>query len=250
MKTAYYKEFSHELNREMEFKVYGHAGVPCLVFPAQNGRFYDFENFGMVDAASDYIENGKLQLFCCDSIDEESWSNDNEDPRRRIEQHERWFHYIVDELVQRIKSISEESNGYPCKGIMTTGCSMGGFHAANFFFRRPDIFNKVATMSGVFDAKFFFNDYEDELVHKNSPIEYLSQMEADHPNQEYYKKNDMIFCCGQGAWEGDMLDNMHRLEEIFAKQKWNAWFDYWGYDVSHDWPWWRKQFPYFLQFIL
>ena len=43
MKVAYYKEFSHELNRDMEFKVYGHAGKPCIVFPAQNGRFYDFE---------------------------------------------------------------------------------------------------------------------------------------------------------------------------------------------------------------
>jgi esterase/lipase superfamily enzyme len=25
-----------------------------------------------------------------------------------------------------------------------------------------------------------------------------------------------------------------------------AWFDYWGYDVNHDWPWWRRQLPYFL----
>ncbi|NLB08307.1 MAG: esterase, partial [Clostridiales bacterium] len=22
--------------------------------------------------------------------------------------------------------------------------------------------------------------------------------------------------------------------------------DYWGYDVHHDWPWWRIQMPYFL----
>ena len=51
MNVEYYKELSHELNRDMEFKVYGHTGIPCLVFPAQNGRFYDFENFGMIDAA-------------------------------------------------------------------------------------------------------------------------------------------------------------------------------------------------------
>ena len=51
MNVEYYKELSHELNRDMEFKVYGHTGIPCLVFPAQNGRFYDCENFGMIDAA-------------------------------------------------------------------------------------------------------------------------------------------------------------------------------------------------------
>ncbi len=25
-----------------------------------------------------------------------------------------------------------------------------------------------------------------------------------------------------------------------------AWIDLWGYDVNHDWPWWRKMLPYFL----
>ena len=33
MNVEYYKELSHELNRDMEFKVYGHTGIPCLVFP-------------------------------------------------------------------------------------------------------------------------------------------------------------------------------------------------------------------------
>ena len=41
MKVEYYKEYSHELNRDMEFKVFGHAGKPCLVFPSQDGRFFD-----------------------------------------------------------------------------------------------------------------------------------------------------------------------------------------------------------------
>ena len=47
MKTAYYKEYSHNLGRDMEFKVYGHGGKPMLVFPCQDGRFFDFEDRGM-----------------------------------------------------------------------------------------------------------------------------------------------------------------------------------------------------------
>lgn len=23
-----------------------------------------------------------------------------------------------------------------------------------------------------------------------------------------------------------------------------------GYDVAHDWPWWQKQFPYFINHML
>ena len=31
MKTAYYREFSQNLHRDMEYKIYGHAGKPVLV---------------------------------------------------------------------------------------------------------------------------------------------------------------------------------------------------------------------------
>ena len=30
----------------------------------------------------------------------------------------------------------------------------------------------------------------------------------------------------------------------------NLWVDLWGYDVNHDWPWWHKQVPYFLPYLL
>ena len=29
-----------------------------------------------------------------------------------------------------------------------------------------------------------------------------------------------------------------------------AWVDYWGFDVSHDWPWWFKQVSYFVPELL
>ena len=48
METKVYKEYSNCLGRDMEFKVYGHGGKPVLVVPSQNGRYFDFENFGMV----------------------------------------------------------------------------------------------------------------------------------------------------------------------------------------------------------
>lgn len=36
---TYYKEWSSVLNREMEFKVYGSAGVPVLALPARAAAF-------------------------------------------------------------------------------------------------------------------------------------------------------------------------------------------------------------------
>ena len=168
MNVEYYKELSHELNRDMEFKVYGHTGIPCLVFPAQNGRFYDFENFGMIDAAHEYVDAGRIQFFCCDSIDNETWSNVDGNPRERMEQHERYYHYIIDELILRIQEISTYANsGKEPHDMMTCGCSLGAFHALNFFLRRPDLFNRVLAMSGLYHADYFFHDYHDELTYRN-----------------------------------------------------------------------------------
>ena len=72
MEKRYYSEYSQCLDRNMDFIVYGHSGVPLLVFPAQDGHPQDYENFGMVDVIKDKIENGYVQLFCVGSIDEES----------------------------------------------------------------------------------------------------------------------------------------------------------------------------------
>lgn len=250
MKTEYYKQYSHELNREMEFKVYGHAGIPCLVFPAQNGHFYDFDNFGMIEAAKSFIDTGRIQFFCCDCIDQETWSDESQNERYRLEQHERWFHYIIDELVPQIHEISSRSNKKDADGIMTTGCSMGALHALNFFLRKPDIFNKVLAMSGIYNADFFFHGYHDELTYLNSPMNYLPNLVENHPYLELYRKADIILCCGQGAFEKEMENSLRSIEQVFEAKGIDVWIDYWGYDVSHDWFWWRRQLDYFLQFMV
>ena len=60
---TYYKEWSTVLGREMEFKVYGHAGVPVLALPARGGRFYDWENNGMPDAIAQLLNEGKVPVW-------------------------------------------------------------------------------------------------------------------------------------------------------------------------------------------
>lgn len=245
MQTTYYKEYSTNLERDMEFKVYGHSGKPCIVFPCQNGRFFDFESFQMTDIAAPWIDEGKLQLFCVDSIDLESWSDTYGDPRHRSEMQERYFNYIVDELVPRIHEI----NGSGLK-LMATGCSMGATHSGIAALRRPDIFDSCICMSGFYHAGYFFGDYMDDLVYNNSPVDFIRNMPEDHPYIDMYNNSRFIFCVGQGAWEDELLDSTRRLQSVFQQKGIHCWVDIWGYDVNHDWPWWRKQFPYFLDKIL
>lgn len=249
MKVQYFKEYSNCLGRDMEFKVYGHAGKPVLAFPSQDGRFFDFENNGMVGCVEPYINDGRIQVFTCDSNDVNSWSSTSWDNRKRIEAQEAYFHYIVDELCPRIFAINGEANGGQADGILTTGCSMGGTHALNFLLRRPDIFSGCIALSGAYNARLFFPDYMDDLVYANSPVDYIDGMPYDHPYVEMYRHRDIILCCGRGAWEHPMQEDSARMKELFEYKNIPAWVDFWGTDVSHDWPWWRKQLPYYMNFV-
>ena len=238
----YPKEYSPSLGREMECAVFGYAGRTAFAFAPQNGRFYDFANFGMAESARPWIDAGKLRLVCVDSIDGETWSNEGGDPRARIELQERWFRYVTDELYPRYVGQGEMA--------IACGCSMGGVHAGNFFFRRPDLFDTMISMSGLFNARYFFHEYSDELVYANSPAEFLRNMPQDHPWMEMYRRSTIILCVGQGPWEDDLLYGTRELDAVLNEKGIPHWADYWGYDVAHDWYWWKKQFPYFLEKVI
>ncbi|HRX05449.1 MAG TPA: esterase, partial [Anaerolineae bacterium] len=73
MNREYHRWYSPSLGRDMEMLIFGHAGARLLVFPTSKGKFYEWEDRGMMEAMGEAIENGWLQVFCVDSVDEESW---------------------------------------------------------------------------------------------------------------------------------------------------------------------------------
>ncbi len=249
METQYFKQYSPALNRDMECKLYGHAGRPVLFIPCQDGHFYDFENFKMTDVWAPYIESGQVMVFSIDTIDQETWSNKQGDPRWRSERYEQWITFITDEMVPFIRSIVNEHNGWDgFPGIMTFGCSLGATHAANLFFRRPDLFDRLLALSGIYTAEYGFDGYMDELLYHNSPVHFLPNMPLDHPYINLYNQKKGVICVGQGPWE--IPDSTRQLQAIMDAKGIRLWVDYWGYDCAHDWDWWYKQVTYFLPYLL
>jgi esterase/lipase superfamily enzyme len=53
-------------------------------------------------------------------------------------------------------------------------------------------------------------------------------------------------CVGQGRWEEEGRRTTEIMRDIFRAKKIAAQTDFWGYDVDHDWFWWKKQILYFL----
>ncbi len=241
MQIEYHKWFSSTLGHDMELKVYGYYGKPVLAFPSQQGRFYDFENWGMIDAIGGFIEAGQIKLFTVDSLDDQSWANEGVHPAAGARRHQDYDRYVVEEVVP----FARRHSGDTKQKFMTTGVSMGAYHAANFFFRHPDVVDTVIALSGLYRLNHFIGDYMDDNVYFNTPLAYLPNLNDPwYLNQ--FNKSHIIIGVGQGAWEDEMLADTLALKQILERKNIPHWVDIWGHDVNHDWPWWHKMLPYFL----
>ncbi len=248
MNTEHVRWWSPALGQDMELKAYGHGGKPALVFPSGGGRFHEYEDFGMVEACGPFIEEGRLQLFSIDSVDQQSWMNAGLSLAERARRHEAYEAYVHDEVLPFIQDRNRSGGG-----VLATGVSGGAYHAANFLLRRPDVFDATIALSGLYGPRFVLGDQWDDCLYFHFPLCYLPGL-ADERLLGLIRRSRIILCVGQGAWERcdqyDCIGETRAMKEALEAKGIPCWVDFWGYDVGHDWPWWRLQMPYFLRHTL
>jgi len=229
MQMIYHKHYSHYMGREMEFKVYGHAGTPVLALPCRGGRFYDWEDNGMVAAAAGLIEAGKLQLFCADSADWESFTAEGP-ARSRAQKAEAWLCYLTEELYPQILAL----NGGKPGSVIAAGTDLGAAHALRLRLRRPELFGGALCLSGDYEGSRYFGAEADDLVVRCGCAELVSAgIAAPAAN--------VILCAGRGPWEGDALPSTERMAALLGQSA-----EIWSEEVSHHWYWWARQFELLL----
>ncbi len=146
MNREIHQWFSPRLNKNMEIAVYGHFGFALLMLPTAAADYLEYERFQLIDTLRPYIEAGKVKVFSINSINSEAWLNNRMNPRHKAIRHQQFNAYVEQEVVPFIHTHSSRENP-----IITTGASLGALHAANMFFRRPDLFAGTIAMSGVYD---------------------------------------------------------------------------------------------------
>lgn len=66
------------------------------------------------DAIAQLLNEGKVQLFCADSIDGEAVLNGDAPVRRRAEMEEKYFVYLTAELAPRVLALNGAAKGTGC----------------------------------------------------------------------------------------------------------------------------------------
>lgn len=220
MNRTYHKWFSPYLQRDMELLVFGDAGIPVLFFPTRTARFYDYEDWQVIDALRRKITAGVLQVYCLDSIDGESFYSKGIRPSDRIVRHLQYEQYVLHEVSALVKSLN------PHPSMIAAGCSLGAYHAANIAFKYPALFHKVVGLSGRYDLttqmehfEDLFEGYRDENIYYNMPGQFIPNLQ-DQELIRQLKTMEIIFVVGE---KDVFLDNNKSLSEsLWQKGIWNA----------------------------
>lgn len=237
MNREYHKWYSHHLGRDMEFLLFGHGGRPMLVFPTSQGRFYQYEDFLMIETLRWRLEGGEIQLLCVDGVDSESWYNRGISVYDRAMRHNAYEQYIIQELLPWFA----DRNWGVRDNLVATGASFGAYHAVNFSFRHPELVKKIVAMSGAYSLKFLiYGDWSEEEYY-HSPADYLPNLHDDWFLSRM-RRQEIILPVGD---QDICLAATEQLSvELWAKDV-PHWLDVWGH-AWHDWPIWREMAIKFL----
>ena len=241
MNAHHHELYSPAIGASGSVAAYGHYGRPVLAFPSEGGKAYNWQDNGMIGALGDLLNAGRIKLYCVDSFDAMSWSNQSLPLEDRAREHQRYESWILDDVVP---FIHHDTGGE----IITTGCSLGAFHAANFALKRADLFPLAICLSGNYDPSTW-NGWGErgDAAYFNNPLDYVGQFEGDHLDW-IRSRLSLLLICGQGQWEDTTgsLESTKRLAGVLAEKGIRHELDLWGYDVPHDWPSWRAQIAHHL----
>jgi esterase/lipase superfamily enzyme len=221
---------------------YGQFGRPLLVFPAQEGRRYEWEERGMIDAVAGLVEAGRVKIYCVDSWDSGSWHDDWLPLEERAYRHEAYERWLLEHVVPLIHA---DCGGF--QEIAATGVSFGAYHAANLALRRADLFPIALCLSGVYDVEGIGWGERGDALYFHNPMAYVAHLDGDHLDW-LRSRVSLLLVVGRGAWEDSTgsLDQTHRFAALLGEKGIRHELDVWGHDSPHDWPAWRAQIAHHL----
>ncbi|WEK19598.1 MAG: esterase [Candidatus Pedobacter colombiensis] len=231
MEEVHKKWYSHNLNADFELLAFGHSGYPILLFPTGTGGYAEHKDLKMIDSISWFIDEGKVKVYCVDSIDRQSWYNKDIEPADRVKQHIRYDKLLLEE----VSTMARKETGH--SKIITAGCSFGGYHAANFAFRHPWLVSHMFSMSGSFDIKSHLDGFYNDEVYFNNPVDFV----PNDDNPELWQMKIILGTSDKDICRGDN----ERFSQTLNEKGMTHWLDL-RHNADHDWPIWRQMLPEYL----
>ena len=234
---------SPHLDRTVQVARWGDYGVPVLVFPTAGGDAQEIERFDIVQACGQLIEEGRVKIYSCDSINGRAMLANEGDSLHRSWILRRFCEFVGNELIPAIRTDCRTDD----IEVISAGASIGAYNALAAVCRFPEVFRHAICMSGTYDLTRFMNGPVNDNFLWASPIHFLSAPDQGHLDAEQLERlrdRSVIFACGEGANE-DIGESWHAAHVLGNAGVPNQ-VDKWGPEWPHDWPTWRTMLPHYL----
>lgn len=226
----------------MELLVFGHAGAKVLMFPTRDGRFWQYEQIGIVGSLAEKLNAGQLQLYCIEGLAGETFYGWSRHPSERIRRHRAFEEYILNEVLP----LMAQKNGHEC--TIVQGCSLGAFQAASLAFRHPHLFRKLVAFSGRYDLTMrveafsdLFDGYYDDEIYFQTPTHFLPGLACEW-QLEKLRQLEIVLTIGDAD---PFLDNNHYLSRLLADKQINHRLHVWD-GRAHKAGAWRRMAPLYI----
>jgi esterase/lipase superfamily enzyme len=209
------------------------------MIPTAAADYLEYERFNLIDALAPFVDSGKMKVFSINSINTESWMNNEMLPEHKAIRQNQFNEYVFNEVIPYIRTQTSQDTM-----IYTCGASFGALHAMNLFLKRPDIINGAVSMSGVYDLTEYTKGYWDDQVYFNSPQHYVPNLSDEWYLEKIKASHHIHIYTGSGDYE-DPEASRRFVHVLFEKGIWCD-LQVWGQDIKHDWETWRKMLPHIL----
>jgi esterase/lipase superfamily enzyme len=209
----------------MELIRFGEHGRPFIAFPISMGNCRLWEENGLIASLAGPIESGRMQLYCVDSVDAESWYDEAQPPHARVRRHLQYERYILDEVVRGL-------NEPP----VCIGASFGALHSALVCLRHPSRFGGFVAFSGVFDTSRWLDGYHADETYFTNPLAFVPGLHEQRHLQPLRAMSPKVIVTGTedpNVGESVALADALRGRGIDVRlELWRGWL--------HDWPYWKE----------
>ena len=231
MQRDYIRRWSSALGREMELLRFGHGGQPVIAFPTSMGRFYQWEDFGLVGALATRLAAGELALWCVDSVDGESWYAEDRPPAARVARHLEYERYILDEVLPDV----------PAPPVLA-GPSFGAFHAVLFCLRQPERFRGWIGLSGVYDNSRWLDGFHSDETYFTSPLAFVPGLSEERHLVPLRAMAPRVVATGS---DDANVDDSVALAAGLREKGVDVRLDLWP-GWQHDWSYWQRMLNEYL----
>jgi esterase/lipase superfamily enzyme len=233
MHIEHHHWYSPRIGWDMGVAVFGHWGPPMLAFPTSHGDEWELQRQGLLDAIADFIDAGRVKVFCVGSNSHDSFLNKGAHPFHRSWRQRMFDEYIRDEVVPFVHTHCQ-SPGVP---ITTFGASLGAYHAANTLFRYPHLVKRCYGLSGVYDLRRFMDGLYDDNFYFHNPVDYMANM-TDGWYLHQLASCEIRLVTGSGPFEDSR--HTYAFSSVLAGKGIRHYVDDWGPEGGHDWPYWKR----------